>query len=230
MIRAHGEFAWGGPGLQPPALLASLPHFPYRMFLQRFVLACASLATSASAYDVLATSASAYDVIQTPCKVGKREFHHASSCIAKATDLAGDGATFAVQVRADQPETLESLVSALAEVDGIMVQKTNPLMASFRQGSTRFWNELAENVRAGELVGWQVGESTGSIVGMLAGGAALGFAAGSAVGAAAGLAAGTMALSYAPLLGILAPELALLVPAFAMAQGIGENKDSYDML
>lgn len=179
------------------------------MFLQRFVLACASLATSASAYEV----------IQTPCKVGRKEFHDASSCIAKATDLAEDGATFEVRVRADQPEAVESLVRALAAVD---VQLTGPLMASLREGGTHFWNELTENAAAGRLVGWEVGESIGSTVGMLAGGAtlgSLGFAAGSTVGAAAGFAASSIALSHAPLLGIAVPQLAALVTAVAVAQG-----------
>lgn len=182
------------------------------MFLQRFVLACASLATSASAYEV----------IQTPCKVGKREFHDASSCIAKATDLAEDGATFEVRLRADQPEAVESLVSALAEVDGMMIQKNDPLMAAFHQGSKQFWDELTESAAAGRLVGWEVGESIGSTVCMLAGGAtlgSLGFAAGSTVGAAAGFAASSIALSHAPLLGIAVPQLAALITAVAVAQG-----------
>lgn len=186
------------------------------MFLQRFVLACASLATSASAYEV----------IQTPCKVGRKEFHDASSCIAKATDLAGDGAAFEVRVRADQPETFASLVSALAKVDGMMIQKTNPLMAAFHQGSKQFWDELAEGARSGKIRGWEVGESIGSYVGMQAVPATLGllgFAAGATGGGLAGFAAGAVAVSHAPLIGpliaILAPELALLVPAFAMGQG-----------
>jgi len=95
-------------------------------------------------------------------------------------------------------------------------------MAAFRQGSKQFWNELAERTRHGKIRGWEVGKSIGSPVGTLAGGAllgSLGFVGGSAVVGAAGFAAGTMALSYAPLIAILAPELALLVPAFAMAQG-----------
>lgn len=182
------------------------------MFLQQFLLACASLATSASAYEV----------IQTPCKVGRKEFHDASSCIAKATDLAEDGATFEVRVRADQPEAVESLVSALAEVDGMMIQKNDPLMAAFHQGSKQFWDELAEGARSGRIRGWEVGESIGSTVGMLVGGAtlgSLGFAAGSTVGAAAGFAASSIALSHAPLL-LAVPQLAALVTALAVAQGM----------
>ena len=182
------------------------------MFLQRFVLACASLATRASAYEV----------IQAPCKVGKREFHDASSCIEKIIDLAGDGATFVARIRADQPETMANAVSAVEKVPGMNVQKTDPLMASLFEGGARFWNELTESAQRGHVVGWYVGESIGSYVGKLAGGAtlgSLGFAAGSTAGAAVGFAASSIALSHAPLLGIAVPQLAALVTAVAMAQG-----------
>ena len=188
-------------------------HFPIfliRMFLQRFVLACASLATSASAWEVA----------HAPCKVGRREFHDATSCIAKAKGLTEDGVTFVMRLRADQPDTVDMALSALADTG--VIQLTGPLWAAFRQGSEQFWNELAESTRQGRIRGWQVGEDIGSTLGMLAGGAtlgSLGFAAGSTLGAAAGFAASSIALSHAPLLGIAVPQLAAFVTGVAVAQG-----------